>query len=375
MLDKNKLNNSCPLSGTRLSVKINEPCFRPLSQLLITHLAQTRFVFFSLYRKKGKGNRQELKKIVYFCVDIAKKTMRYRLFLYCLTISAFALARTNRALIISIGTYPIISGWEKIHADNDRRLVTEMLLSYQYQPENIKVLSDAHATRKVVIAAFQHCWEQTASGDFIYLHFSCHGQQMMDDNGDEEDGLDESLVLYDASYWYMPGKYEGENHLRDDELGIWINRLRKKAGNNGQVTVVLDACHSGTGNRDNGANDYVRGASAVFAPEGYIPKPGSHQELSLKLKSVDGLAPAFVFSACLANEINYEYYSQAHKEFYGMLTYAFYSLFRSNGNFSSVAEFMEALQKQVNQLTGFRKSRKQTVYMECSNENIPFQID
>ena len=50
----------------------------------------------------------------------------------------------------------------------------------------------------------------------------------MDDNGDEEDGLDESLVLYDAGYWYIPGKYEGENHLRDDELGMWINKLRKK---------------------------------------------------------------------------------------------------------------------------------------------------
>lgn len=301
--------------------------------------------------------------------------MRYRLFLYCLTISAFVLARTNRALIISIGKYPVISGWEKIHADNDRKLVTEMLLSYQYQPENIKVLSDAQATRKAVSAAFQHCWEQTASGDFIYLHFSCHGQQMMDDNGDEEDGLDESLVLYDAGYWYMPGKYEGENHLRDDELGVWINKLRKKAGSNGQVTVVLDACHSGTGNRDNRMNDYVRGASAVFAPEGYIPKPGSHQELSLKLKPIDGFAPAFVFSACLANEINYEYYSQKHKEFYGMLTYTFYTLFRSTGNFCSVAEFMEVLQKEVNQLTGFRKNRKQTIYMECSNENIPFQID
>lgn len=53
--------------------------------------------------------------------------MKYRLLLYCLTISAFALAQTNRALIISIGTYPIISGWEKIHAGNDMKLVTELL--------------------------------------------------------------------------------------------------------------------------------------------------------------------------------------------------------------------------------------------------------
>lgn len=300
--------------------------------------------------------------------------MRYRLFLYCLTISAFVLAQTNRALIISIGTYPVISGWEKIHAGNDKGLVTELLLNNQYQSSNIKVLSNAQANKKAVTAAFQQCWEQTVYGDFIYLHFSCHGQQMMDDNGDEEDGLDESLVLYDAGYWYIPGKYEGENHLRDEELGIWINKLRKKAGDKGQVTVVLDACHSGTGNRDNGVNDYIRGTSAIFAPEGYTPKPGMHQELSLKLKPIKDFSPAFVFSACLANEINYEYYSQTQKQFYGMLTYAFYTLLRSPENFNSVAEFLEALQKKVNQLTGFRKSRKQTVYMECSDENIPFQI-
>jgi len=73
MLDKNKLNNSCSLSGTRLLAKINEPCFGTSSQLLITHPVKTRFVLFSLYKKKGKGNRQELKKIVYFCIDIAKK--------------------------------------------------------------------------------------------------------------------------------------------------------------------------------------------------------------------------------------------------------------------------------------------------------------
>lgn len=298
-------------------------------------------------------------------------------FLICIgyLISGNIPAQTNRALIVAIGNYPKNSGWERIHADNDKELVYEMLLNHQYQRENIKVLSNSQATKKAVTAALQHCWEQTISGDFIYLHFSCHGQQMMDDNGDEEDGLDESLILYDAGYWYIPQKYEGENHLRDDELGVWINKLRKKAGNNGQVTVVLDACHSGTGNRDDEANDYVRGASAIFAPEGYIPKPGIHQELSLKLLPANGLSSAFVFSACLANEINYEYYNQPQKQFYGMLTYTFYTLLRLSDEFNSVTEFMEVLQRKVNELTGFRKNRRQTIYMECSNESIPFQIN
>jgi len=40
---------------------------------------------------------------------------------------------------------------------------------------------------------------------------------MEDDNGDEVGGLDESLVPYDAEMHFRKGKYEGENHIRDDE--------------------------------------------------------------------------------------------------------------------------------------------------------------
>ena len=99
----------------------------------------------------------------------------------------------------------------------------------------------------------------------------------------KEDGLDESLVMYDAGYKYIPQQYEGENHLRDDELGIWIHKLRRKAGEKGRITITLDACHSGTANRDETAymktyKEYVRGTTAIFAKEGYVPRPGKHQE-------------------------------------------------------------------------------------------------
>ena len=61
MSDKNKLNNSCALSGTRLLMKINEPCFETSSQLLITHPAKTRFVF-SLYTRKREKVTEENEK-------------------------------------------------------------------------------------------------------------------------------------------------------------------------------------------------------------------------------------------------------------------------------------------------------------------------
>lgn len=58
---------------------------------------------------------------------------------------------------------------------------------------------------------------------------------MMDLNGDEEDGLDEALIPYDALFWYLPGVYEGEKHFSDDELGEWIDRFRCKLGKSGQI--------------------------------------------------------------------------------------------------------------------------------------------
>ena len=179
-----------------------------------------------------------------------KLLLRYSLLSLCLWLNiCAALAQTNRALIVGISRYPEGSGWENIHASNDTRLTHSLLAACGYEETNIATLSDAKATKRNIAHALQSLCNATQTGDYVYLHFSCHGQQMMDDNGDEEDGLDEALIPYDAQFWYAPGEYEGQNHLRDDELGEWIRRLRRKAGERGSVTVVLDACHSGTGNR------------------------------------------------------------------------------------------------------------------------------
>lgn len=278
-------------------------------------------------------------------------------------------AQTSRALIITIGQYPRYSGWEKIHAENDALLVSQMLMSHQYHPQNMTFLTNAEATKASVIKALAQLYNNTQAGDYVYLHFSCHGQQMMDDNGDEDDGLDESIVPYDALYWYIPGKYEGENHLRDDELGIWIDRLREKAGQSGQIITVIDACHSGTANRENENEDYIRGTAAIFAPEGYIPQPGKHQKLSLKLIPKQGFSPAIVFSACLPGEINYEYYDKIQSKYFGRLTFFLCETIKQTEKEIRIKDFMSTLKSKV-----FRTYRQQTPYMECTHDDITLRI-
>lgn len=278
-------------------------------------------------------------------------------------------AQTNRALIVTIGQYLRHSGWEKIHAENDTILIKQMLMAHRYLPQNITCLSNANATKASVTKSLTRLCNETQAGDYIYLHFSCHGQQMMDDNGDEDDGLDESIVLYDAGYWYVRGKYEGENHLRDDELGVWIDKIRRKAGGSGQVITVIDACHSGTANRENENEDYIRGTAAIFAPEGYIPQPGNRQERSLYLISKQGFSPAVVISACLPGEINYEYYDKLQSKYFGKLTFFLCETMKQREKDITLDDLIRILKLKVRSTL-----RKQTPYMECTSESMTVKI-
>ena len=224
-------------------------------------------------------------------------------------------AGEKRALIVAISKYPDHTGWRQINADNDVKILRNTLLMKGFSENNIIVLLDSMAKKKQVVAAFQSLQKVANTGDFIFIHFSTHGQQMEDDDGDEPDGLDEAIVCYDAQMYYSES-YKGENHLRDDEINTLLLPIRKKLGETGNVIVSLDACHSQSTTRaEDDDEDVFRGTSIVFSEKpgfkGYktdIPKPDLFQE--------KGLAPITELAACKSNEVNYEY--QKH----GFLTYA-----------------------------------------------------
>lgn len=280
-------------------------------------------------------------------------------------------ARTGRALIVAIGEYPIDGGWENIHGDNDGVLMAE-LLNRQYYTQII-LLKNEKATKESIVNSLQQLCDNTVPGDYLFLHFSCHGQQMMDLSGDEEDGLDEALIPYDAMFWYLPGVYEGEKHLCDDELGSWIDKLRRKAGRAGQVFILLDACHSGTANRYT-PNLFIRGVNMIFAPDGYCPKSGTNLKRSMNLKSLDNLAPALVLSACKPEETNYEYYSRKARCHYGKLTYSFVQVATQKSSTFVAADWCKAIEKTMRQLPSGSLTRLQHPYMECSDEKKVFVL-
>eukprot|EP00656_Telonema_subtile_P057364 TRINITY_DN9410_c0_g1_i1.p1 TRINITY_DN9410_c0_g1~~TRINITY_DN9410_c0_g1_i1.p1 ORF type:complete len:136 (-),score=7.79 TRINITY_DN9410_c0_g1_i1:127-534(-) len=71
-------------------------------------------------------------------------------------------------------------------------------------------------------------------GDVFFLHYSGHGSQTKDYDGDEADGLDETLV---------PVDYKTAGTIVDDDIFEIVCR-NLPAGV--RLTAVMDCCHSGS---------------------------------------------------------------------------------------------------------------------------------
>jgi hypothetical protein len=246
-------------------------------------------------------------------------------------------------LIIAVGDYQTRTGWSKISSVNDVPLIKGALMKQNFKEENIVVLEDAVATKAGIMAAIKDLKARIQQGDVVVIHYSGHGQQMFDDNGEEIDDLDESIVPYDALVDYIPNRYEGQNHIRDDELGNIIADFRNKLGKDGQLLVLLDSCHSGSASRGGKA----RGGKGYFAPEGWEPASNNKMSNSGLLEIVkvkEDAAPFVMFTGASADQLNYEY------EGYGSLSFAFSKAMNELGSdftyrklFSSIAANMNVI--------------------------------
>lgn len=239
------------------------------------------------------------------------------------------------ALIIAIGDYPDGMGWPDISSKNDVALIKGALKKQGFEDKNIFLIADSAATKPGIMKAFEQLESRLKPGDIVVVHYSGHGQQIFDDNGDEIDGWDEAIIPYGAPSRYTAG-YTGQKHIRDDELGAIVNELRTKVGGKGQVIMFLDACHSGTGTR--GAA-LVRGGVPPLAPENYVPvvksqtRGTSDEGFGLDDSTITrgkggGLAPFILFSGASANELNYETFDEDGKGV-GSLSYAISKAFAS----------------------------------------------
>ena len=146
----------------------------------------------------------------------------------------------RRALLIGIDAYQSVSPLNG--PANDANDVAAFLVEHAgFRQRDLRVLLDGEATRHNILAAFE-TWliQGTRPGDDVLLYFSGHGFQQPDVNGDEADGLDETLVPVDAR---VDERAVG-GMITDDEIGALLDRLTER-----RTYVVVDACHSGTSTR------------------------------------------------------------------------------------------------------------------------------
>ena len=231
-------------------------------------------------------------------------------------------AQTKRAFVVGISDY-IQSGennWGTIHGANDAELITSTLKKQGFK---VTKLSNKAATANRIRKEMNSLLASCRKGDVIYLHFSCHGQPYEDLNGDEEDGWDESIVPYDALMVYSKGNYEGANHITDDELHIFFQRLRRAVGEKGLVCVVIDACHAGGASRGDDDVDedeiFVRGTRKGFSPRDKEFRPRINSKGHFLITQEVGLANIVILEACRSYQSNYEIRQSGF--YYGPLSY------------------------------------------------------
>jgi metacaspase-1 len=159
----------------------------------------------------------------------------------------------KRALLIGINRYQM-AGADLRGCVNDVVDLGTALVEYcGFKKADITVLTDGAATKKAMQKAIKTLVRKAKKGDVALLHYSGHGSNVPDDNGDEADGRDEILC---------PADLDWDDPLRDDWLRTTLDGLRAGAS----LTAIMDCCHSGTNTR------------AVLPPDApliqrYLPSP------------------------------------------------------------------------------------------------------
>jgi len=226
--------------------------------------------------------------------------------------------RQKYAILIGIDEYSG-SGFGQLQgAKNDIALIEKVLMGrLQFKQANIYKLLDHDANHTKIAAAFTQLAERVDSGDSVYIHYSGHGSETPDLNGDEKDNrkLDSTWVSYGSrvSADAVPSpKADGSRSgapltaaevsasidnfdILDDELNGWLAKISAKTD---QLVFVSDSCHSGTITR--GGND-----PSQLGTRGII-EDTRHHPLGA-LPAVSGNLAGIRISACRDKEEAGEY--------------------------------------------------------------------
>lgn len=147
---------------------------------------------------------------------------------------------TKKALMVGINDYKSIN--ELSGCINDVTNMRSILITYLgFTNKDIRVLTNSRATKANIMARLGWLTKNAKAGDYLVFHYSGHGSQIRDRDGDElSDNMDELICPYDMDW--------DDTFITDDDL----NKTFKALPDGVLLEVFLDACHSGTGLREVG---------------------------------------------------------------------------------------------------------------------------
>lgn len=169
-----------------------------------------------------------------------------------------AAAPHRRALLIGVSEYERGGNpneeWWKLESKADVAALRDVLADkFGFAPADIATLtSRSETTRDAILGAFEKLIAATGEGDVVYIHYSGHGTPVPDKDGDEVDGLDESLVPSD----YVSRK-DGSRNILDDTIDQMLAKLRARGA--ASILLTFDSCFSGSQTR--GGRMVVRGGN------------------------------------------------------------------------------------------------------------------
>ncbi|KAG8686199.1 Ca(2+)-dependent cysteine protease [Ceratobasidium sp. 423] len=148
---------------------------------------------------------------------------------------------TGRKKVLSIGINYFGQNGELRGCINDSNNLCEFLTGqFGYKKEDIVKLTDDATnpqqmpTRENILKAMQWLVKDAKPNDSLFFHYSGHGGQTKDLDGDEDDGYDE--VIY-------PMDFEHAGHIVDDDMHtIMVKPLPEGC----RLTAIFDSCHSGS---------------------------------------------------------------------------------------------------------------------------------
>lgn len=229
-------------------------------------------------------------------------------------------------------------------AIRDAERTAELLQSrFKVPVDHIELKVGKDASRAQVLEAFQKLTILMKPEDTLLFHFSGHGTRVPDKgteeqpDGDEDDGLDEAICLYDT-------KADGSGLILDDELGKMLETLPAN-----DLLVVLDCCHAGTGIKafdpeettdrylnwslvvpkaakkvvKDTANGTVKGLDAEASPPASELQMPAWNELISRRKSLTRRVDAFF--ACLPEQSAYERRLPGEANRAGLFSFYFWS--------------------------------------------------